>query len=100
MTRSPAPVVQIHDLAGRLVARLAPSAADRRQRFSWSGRDLSGELVPPGSYLCRIVLGADSGDDRRPRNFLAQALWHVRSAMCSLRAARCGWVVATEAGQL
>jgi hypothetical protein len=58
-----APVVQIHDLAGRLVARLAPSAADRRQRFSWSGRDLSGKLVPPGSYLCRIVLGADSGDD-------------------------------------
>ena len=55
--------VEIFDLAGRRVARLAPTATDDRLSFTWTGRAEDGALVPPGTYLCRIDLGAAQGED-------------------------------------
>ena len=55
--------VQIFDLVGRGVARLAPMEADGRQVYTWSGHDADGGLVPPGTYVCRIDLGVSQGDD-------------------------------------
>ena len=31
--------------------------------FTWNGRATQGDLVPPGTYLCRIDLAADAGDN-------------------------------------
>jgi len=31
--------------------------------FAWDARDLDGELVPPGIYLCRIKIEADKSDN-------------------------------------
>ena len=31
--------------------------------FTWSGQDQLGQLVSPGIYLCRVDLGAQTGDD-------------------------------------
>ena len=65
---SDAPVqVGIHDLGGSLVRTLpeqrldagyyAPGPGGRTQLpFSWDGRDQSGELLPPGLYLYRLVV--------------------------------------------
>ncbi len=55
--------VQILDLTGRIVARLERAAVGERSAFVWSGRNAEGLLVPPGTYLCRIDLGADQGED-------------------------------------
>jgi hypothetical protein len=57
------PVVEIYDLAGRLVTRLLSTSGDAQQQFSWPGNDASGRRVDPGIYLLRIDLGADSGND-------------------------------------
>jgi flagellar hook assembly protein FlgD len=32
------------------------------QIFTWDGRDLGGQVVPPGIYLCRIKVEADDRD--------------------------------------
>ena len=58
-----APTVTIYDLAGRLVAELASATAGSQQLFTWTGQDNTGQLVQPGLYLCRIDLGAESGED-------------------------------------
>ena len=55
--------VKIHDLAGRFITRLTPSEIDGRLVFTWNGRDTESSLVPPGTYLCRIDLGATQGED-------------------------------------
>ena len=58
------PQVHIFDLAGRPVAELATPTLDGLAHvFTWNGRTTQGGLVPPGTYLCRIDLGADAGDD-------------------------------------
>ena len=58
------PQVRIFDLARRPVAELATPTIDGVAHvFTWSGRTTQGDLVPPGTYLCRIDLGADAGDD-------------------------------------
>ena len=57
------PEVQIFDAAGRLVVRPEGSLADGRWRFTWSGRDPSGSLVPPGFYICRVDPGTASGGE-------------------------------------
>ena len=58
------PQVRIFDLAGRPVAELAAPIIDGvAYVFTWDGRAAQGDLVPPGTYLCRIDLGADAGDD-------------------------------------
>ena len=52
------PVVTIHDLSGRTLRIVA--AVDGGH--SWDGRDDGGQLLPPGSYVCRISLLADVGE--------------------------------------
>ena len=56
------PKVEVSDLAGRPVASLTPVAQGPTRRFEWNGRDATGELAPPGIYLWRIDVNADSGD--------------------------------------
>ena len=60
MTR---PTVSIHDLSGRQV-RVVEAGADG---FRWDGRDDDGQLLPPGAYLCRIMLDADVGEQTAHR---------------------------------
>ena len=58
------PRMHIFDLAGRPVAELATPTIDGVAHvFTWNGRTTQGDLVPPGTYLYRIDLGADAGDD-------------------------------------
>ncbi|MFP6589195.1 MAG: gliding motility-associated C-terminal domain-containing protein, partial [Candidatus Latescibacterota bacterium] len=52
------PVVTLHDMTGRLVGE----ATARGDEFVWDGRDESGQLLPPGAYLCRISVPADIGE--------------------------------------
>ena len=59
--------VAIYDLTGRRVATAAStSGMDQTQSgtvsFSWDGSDNSGDLVPPGIYIARVKLEADSED--------------------------------------
>ena len=58
------PLVQIFDLAGRQITQLHPATAQgAAYTFSWGGRDIDGNMVPPGAYLYRIDLGAEAGED-------------------------------------
>ncbi|MEE3259627.1 MAG: hypothetical protein VX293_10500 [Candidatus Latescibacterota bacterium] len=57
------PRIEIFDLSGRIVALLLPSATGPAMHFTWSGQDQLGQLVSPGIYLCRVDLGAQTGDD-------------------------------------
>ena len=54
--------VAFYDLGGRLVGQGQGSAVGGKvgtQAFVWDGRDMNGQLVPPGIYLCQIKLEAD-----------------------------------------
>lgn len=53
--------LEVYDLTGRRVALLPATIEDGRSTFTWSGRDTGGALVPPGTYVCRIDLGAEIG---------------------------------------
>ena len=57
------PRVRVYDLAGRMVAELDRFLSGGVESFSWSGRDVEGNLVYPGIYLCHIDAGADAGED-------------------------------------
>ena len=52
------PEVTLHDITGRRVG----VATARGDEFVWDGRDESGQLLPPGAYLCRISVAADIGE--------------------------------------
>ena len=57
------PQVCIYDISGKRVAKLdQASAAGSSRAFTWSGRDGEGALVQPGIYLCRIDVGAETGE--------------------------------------
>ena len=56
------PMVEVRDLVGRPVAQLTPAAEGPTRRFRWDGQNLAGATVPPGIYLWRIDVNADSGD--------------------------------------
>ena len=59
--------VGFFDLSGRLVARaqsLATSGKAGGQSFTWDGKNLSGQLVPPGIYICQITVEADDRDNQ------------------------------------
>ena len=58
-----APQVDIFDLSGHQVARLSPSSTGSLLSYLWDGVDMQGAVVPPGIYLCRIDLGAQTGED-------------------------------------
>ena len=55
-------MVEIADLAGRTVTRLAPTIDGPTRRFVWDGRNAAGHPVEPGVYLCRIDVNSDYGD--------------------------------------
>jgi hypothetical protein len=62
--------VEFYDLSGRLVGRGQSGGAKNKvgaQEFRWDGKNLSGAVVPPGMYLCRIVVEADQGDSEMMR---------------------------------
>jgi hypothetical protein len=56
------PRVEIYDLTGRLMTELIAAAAGPQQTFTWTGHDHAGRLVQPGIYLCRIDVGAETGE--------------------------------------
>ena len=59
-----APHVDLFDLRGRRLVRLeATSTRKAEYAFAFTGRDAAGRLLPPGVYLYRVDLGADSGQD-------------------------------------
>ncbi len=59
----------VFDLAGRLIAELAAPHIDGAAHvFTWSGHAANGARVPPGSYVLRIDLAADSGRDTALRS--------------------------------
>ena len=54
--------VAFYDLGGRLVGQGQGSAVGGKvgtQAFVWDGRNMDGQIVPPGIYLCQIKLEAD-----------------------------------------
>ena len=61
-----APVrVEVYDLGGRLVSRLSDDPQEAgRHKMTWTGRDGSGRLAPPGIYLVRIDLEIDAGSGK------------------------------------
>ena len=71
-----APVrVEVYDLSGRLVRRLSADSQEAgRHRVTWTGRDGSGGLTPPGIYLVRIDLEVD---DESGKNSSIHRLVHV-----------------------
>jgi len=59
-----APHVDLFDLRGKRLVRLeATSTRQAEYAFAFTGRDAAGRLLPPGVYLYRVDLGADSGQD-------------------------------------
>ena len=52
------PNVEIYALTGSHLRTLDQDAAG----FAWDGRDDAGAVLPPGVYICRIRMKADSGD--------------------------------------
>ena len=62
--------VALYDLGGRLVGQGQSSAVGGKvgtQAFVWDGRDLGGQIVPPGIYLCQIKVEADDQDSKLTR---------------------------------
>ena len=69
--------VRIYDLGGRLVRRLdtQKSLVAGKYVLDWVADDEQGQLVPPGIYILRIDVDADS--DRDVRQTGVQRLLHV-----------------------
>ena len=62
--------VALYDLGGRLVGQGQGSAVGSKvgtQSFVWDGRNMEGQLVPPGIYLCQIKLEADDQANKLTR---------------------------------
>jgi hypothetical protein len=62
--------VAFYDLSGRLVGRgqvVKMTGKAGEQIFTWDGRDLDGQVVAPGIYLCRIEVEADDRDNHLTR---------------------------------
>ena len=62
--------VAFYDLSGHLVGRGQSSATGGKvgtQAFVWDGRDMGGQVVPPGLYLCQIKVEADDRDSELTR---------------------------------
>ena len=58
--------VEVYDLNGRLrrVIHSGPEASGRYRR-TWDGADDSGQMLPPGVYLVRVEVAADTGTESR-----------------------------------
>ncbi|NKB69734.1 MAG: hypothetical protein GKR89_21905 [Candidatus Latescibacteria bacterium] len=58
--------LEIYDLAGFLVRQLPPTQARSGEfRFEWDGSAQQGQLVPPGTYIYRLALDAEEGEERK-----------------------------------
>jgi len=54
--------LEVYDLGGRLVWRSPRTdLGTGRHRLTWSGRDLSGRLVPPGLHVYRLAVDTATG---------------------------------------
>ena len=57
-------VVEIRDLAGRLVRRIhAGEGTVAHYDHLWDGTDTAGGLVAPGVYLCQVSVEMDAAKD-------------------------------------
>ena len=57
--------LEIFDLAGRPVATLTGGmTTSGAHRQSWDGRNAAGELVPPGTYIYRLKLDAETAEEK------------------------------------
>ena len=63
----PNPRVDILDLAGNKIAKVDATPSTGVLEYRWDGRDDVGQRVAPGLYLCKIDLGAASGQDEALR---------------------------------
>ena len=52
--------LRFFDLSGRLVREMDQEGMAGSQRFIWDGRDVGGELVPPGMYVLRLEVEGDA----------------------------------------
>ena len=61
--------VSIYDLGGRLVRKLGERRTDPRGKYAivWNGEGDSGRKVPPGIYLARVTVEAESDRARQTR---------------------------------
>ncbi len=58
--------LDMYDLSGRWICRVYESNhANGNLAIEWDGRDAAGYLLPPGSYIFRLDVEADSGRERR-----------------------------------
>jgi hypothetical protein len=53
--------LRLYDLAGRLLFAAEHQARAGRQELRWAGRDLAGQLAPPGLYLVELHIAGDAG---------------------------------------
>ena len=53
--------VTIFDVGGRAVRNMPYQGASGFNRIVWDGRDDSGEMALPGTYICRVEIDTDSG---------------------------------------
>jgi hypothetical protein len=61
LSRPGATEVGVYDLAGRRVARLASGHREAgRHSWTWNGRDDRDRAAPTGTYLLRVVSGAET----------------------------------------
>jgi hypothetical protein len=60
--------IDLYDLAGRKLGELfRGTATSGRFSASWNGRDVRGELFPPGSYILNLGVETDRGKETRRR---------------------------------
>ena len=60
--------VDIYDLSGRRVTAIYSGLdPSRRYQRAWDGTDESGAKVPPGIYLVRVEIDADSGSESKTK---------------------------------
>ena len=58
--------VTLYSLDGKQLREMSHQrpTASGRYRITWDGEDEEGKRVPPGLYLCRVEVDADSGSDQ------------------------------------
>ena len=54
----------IVDLAGRRLHEIEMAAQAGPQHIEWDGRDGLGHLLPPGTYLLRLAVAGDAGEEQ------------------------------------
>ena len=52
--------VRIYELSGRQIWTGGVRVVGGAQQIRWNGTDMTGQIVPPGLYICQSDLGADS----------------------------------------